>query len=467
MLGKKMEQSGGKLILVTVSDDGMTAYLSLGFPLDDAGYTMEEVLAQLEANKVTFGIKKEEIQKLILEKGYGREIIAAQGVPPVDGKDGYFEFLFSTDVDTRPKILEDGSVDYSSLGEVAVVEQDSEIVKYHPAVKGANGADVRGKILIGKPGRELQPLKGKGFAISEDKCSYRASLTGKAEYQENSRRLFVSNLFIVNGDVNHVTGNIQFAGDIQIRGNVVSGTMVKAYGSITVDGCVEAAHLIAGKDVVLKNGMQGGGKGRITAGGNVSGKFFEQTSIEAKGNVGANAIMNCEIVCQERVLVSGKLGIIVGGSVNAIREVEATLIGNMSEMKTKVTVGVGSDLYSRLGTIQDEIQSIGMELKKLNAGMSKIDELMKQTGRKDLNEKKMQILRAKIEKDSNLSSLETQRQDIVNKMEKSSNSKIIVRKTIYPGVLLTINGVSDLLTTQNYNSTYIKKGAELTFIPNL
>lgn len=454
-------------VLITISDDEMSAFLSLSLPAEGQEYTYKDVEEALEKNRITVGVRTDALEMLVREKSYCQEILAAEGIPPVNGKDGYFSFSFPTNFDNKPKILEDGSVDYNCLGEVAVVEQDSEIARYIPAIPGSNGLTVRGKVLIGQRGRELQPMKGKGFFLSEDKSVYFAAITGKAEYIEDNRRLMVSGLYVVNGDVSHATGNIQFAGDIHIKGNVVTGTFVKAYGHITVDGCVEAAHLIAGKDVTLKNGMQGGGKGLIEAAGNVSGKFFEQTVIRAKGYVHANAILNCDIISEDTVLVMGKKGIIVGGSVSAIREIEATMIGNLAEIRTKVTVGVGSDLYADLGTTSETMLKITEELRKIAEGIEKLDGLLAKDPRKELNEKKMQLLRAKIERDSNLATLESKKQELLKKMGKAASSKIIVRKSIYSGVLISINGISNLLTSQNYNSTYVKKGAELTFIPNI
>ena len=45
-------------------------------------------------------------------------------------------------------------------------------------------------------------------------------------------------------------------------------------GSIYVGGFVEGATLIAGKDIVLKDGVNTKNSGKIEAGGNISGRFF-------------------------------------------------------------------------------------------------------------------------------------------------------------------------------------------------
>ena len=85
--------------------------------------------------------------------------------------------------------------------------------------------------------------------------------------------ILVENELVIDGDASLSTGDIIFSDDIHIKGNVLTGVMIHSVkGSIIVDGFVEACSLEAGTEVVLKNGMQGNGKGKIVAGGNVSGR---------------------------------------------------------------------------------------------------------------------------------------------------------------------------------------------------
>lgn len=87
--------------------------------------------------------------------------------------------------------------------------------------------------------------------------------------------MVVDNELVIEGDVSLTTGDVSFMNDIHIHGNVLTGVTIRSEkGSIVVDGYVEASELHAAKDVVLKNGMQGSGKGKIVAGGSVSGKFL-------------------------------------------------------------------------------------------------------------------------------------------------------------------------------------------------
>lgn len=459
------EQDLGKSIGVRIAKDSMTAYINVS-PRNDETVTVEELKEELEKRNVVYGVDEEEVERIVAEKLFFQDYPIAHGEPAVDGQDGYYEYLIDTNVDLKPKILEDGSVDYKSMGEVPVVQEDQELVIYHPATPAVKGKSVLGLDVIGRKGKDLLPLKGKGFLVSEDKTVYKAAMTGKATIKENT--LTVSNVLVLTQDVSIASGGVSFAGDVVIKGNVLSGAEVRANGNIEVDGCVEAATLVAGKNVVLKNGMQGNGKGKIHAGKDVSGKFFEQVTIEAKGNVSANAIMHCNIKCEESVHVAGKLGIIVGGKVEAYREVEATLIGNMNEIKTIVEVGTSNDIYARIDELENKIRGMQTDLTKLQEGGKKIADLMKvHPDNEELKHNKVNIMRAKISREAILKDLEKEREEQVKILAKITNPKIIVLKSIYPGTMITINGIKEKINSENYNVTYQKNGVEIEFTANI
>lgn len=456
-----------QVIGVRVSNNGMVAYISVS-PTSNEEFTVKQLENALHYNKVVYGIDYKELRRIVEEKCYFTEIAVAKGLPAEDGADGYYEYLFETNTDIKPRILKDGSVDYKSMGEVPVVEAYQELVRYHPATGYVSGKNVYGEEVIGRKGKERPVLKGKGFLVSEDKQLYTAEFTGKAQADIDDGRLTVSRVFVVDHDVSTSTGGVDFIGDIIVNGNVLAGAQVRAGGSIQVNDCVEAAFIMAGGDVVLKNGMQGNGKGMITAGGSVSGKFFEQVYIEAKGDVCANSIMNCDINSEGMVHVSGRFGIIVGGSVRAIQEVEATMIGNMAEIPTRIEVGTSEELPNKLKELDEKLQDEIESLKKLDLLSDKLDEFLKKDPDSEnmFNEKK-KVTRAKIEKKAAISDIEKGKVEILRLMERVANAKIIVLKSIYPRSTLIINGVSKKLRTENYNVTYKKEDGEIRFTSNI
>ena len=45
----------------------------------------------------------------------------------MNGEDGWYEYAFQRETDHKPKILEDGSVDYSQYGNIPSVEEGDVI----------------------------------------------------------------------------------------------------------------------------------------------------------------------------------------------------------------------------------------------------------------------------------------------------------------------------------------------------
>lgn len=454
-------------IEVRVDEDLMSAYMTVS-PLDyDKKISVKELINVLNENNVTSGIKEDVLKDIIENKLFYMEYKVAEGEIPVFGTDGYYEIPFSFEFDQKPKINEDGSVDYNQFDNYCRVSEGDVIAIYRHGTKGKNGVDVQGNKIPGKNGKEPPPLRGKGFKVDEsDGRKYIATMSGRLEYITN-KSINISNCYEVDGDVNHATGNIQFPGDVHIRGNVTSGAFVKASGQIIVDGHVEASFLFAEQGIVLKNGVQGAGKGRIEAGGNISAKFFEQTVVRAKGTIVAGAVLNCDIESEEEIIISGKMGTILGGRAKAVSYIEANVLGNMAETKTFIKVGGGSELYTAIAKNDEEIEAINEEIKNMDISIRRIEAALKEKNAQNLVDKKMEMIRAKYKKTSELDGLKKRKKELLELMAKSEKSKITVKKSVYPGVSININDIVMINKSENFNVTYERRGGNVVAVPNI
>ena len=178
--------------------------------------------------------------------------------------------------------------------------------------------------------------------------------------------------------------------------------------------------------------------------------------------------MNCNVKCGDTVCVSGKYGIIVGGKIEALHEVETTLIGNMSEVKTQIEVGTGEDLYHKLSQIEERKKELAITLKRIKNSDERTNALLQMTPAEPaLKQQKMDNMRERIEAEAELMELQKKKEEVANVMTKTANPKVIVYRSIYPNTYLTINGVHEHIRTENYNITYIRSGLELSFRPNI
>ena len=115
----------------------MEAFLYLPIPVGD-NYTVEELEGALRDKGVVQGVNSEALERMVRERTYNREVLVAEGVAAKEGKDGYYDFHFNRNLDGKPMVKEDGSVDYWSVNRVEIVKQGQVVAEYHPAIMGGN-----------------------------------------------------------------------------------------------------------------------------------------------------------------------------------------------------------------------------------------------------------------------------------------------------------------------------------------
>lgn len=433
-----MEVSLVKKPKVRISYDEMEAYLLLPTPALEDNYVLADVLETLKLSGVKIGIDETKISAMIEERFFDRECLVAKGIDVIHGVDAYFDFHFDTDLNKVPTHRIDGSVDYWSIHSVELVEEGQPIATYHEPVMGVNGMNVKGKMLFAKKGRPLPPLTGKGFERSEDNIHYTSLMDGKIEMQNN--RILISSVHEVHGDVGLKTGNIDFRGDVIIHGNVPTGAVIKATGSVTVDGVVEGAFIDANKDVIIRGGMLGAGKGMIKTRGDVHAKFLEYTTVKADGCVHTDAAMNCDITVNEKLYLKGKHASVVGGIIHAATGIEAMNFGNDYGIKTEIYVGVNMELKKEINYHENTVKEAQDMLDKINTGLKQIDEAIKEGAIADPKDpRKASLLRTKIVKQAEIASHIQQLNKMKQIVENAQGASINVFHSVHPGVVIGIN----------------------------
>ena len=424
--------------MVRATYDEMEAYILLPEPMLGESYDVAQLKDALAENGVSEGIFEEKLAELVRNGIYNSEVLIAQGVSPVDGVDGYYEYNFNSSLDHKPKLLPNGTADYWSVHLIEEVSKGQVIATYHPAVEGRDGATVTGRIISARRGREQMPLKGKGFERTPDNRVYTAALDGKIERQND--RIVILPVHEVTGNAELAEGNIDFHGDIVIHGNVENGVVIRATGSITVDGIVEACTLEAGKDIVLRSGMLGGNKASVHSKGSITAKFFEFTKIKCAGDLHADVLMDCDVECQGQVILDGSRGSIIGGRVHAIRGVIVSTLGNEVEKRTAVYVGAGIEIYSRLHVLEKKIEVCREELVKIEEGLKRFEVLQKERGVDYTNDpRRTVLLREKIKNTAILAGDSAEEKKLRGLVEGARGACVSVIGKVYPGVEINID----------------------------
>ena len=423
---------------VRISYDEMEAYLLLPEPLTDEAYELSDVMSLVEKAGVKIGVDTEKITAMVEEKYYNRECLIAKGIPAVEGVDAFFDFKFDVDFNKRPTHRPDGTVDYWSIHSIELVEEGQVIAEYNEPVEGSNGMNVKGRLIMAKRGRPLPPLTGRGFERSEDNKIYTATMTGKIEMQNN--RILISQVHEVYGDVGLETGNIDFRGDVIIHGNVPTGAVIKATGTVTVDGTVEGCLIDANKDVIIRGGMLGRGKGMIKTRGNLHAKFLEYATVQAEGMIETDSVISCDINSNDKVYLRGKRASVVGGIIHAAKGVEAFNFGNELGIKTKIFAGVNWEVKRQLTYHENCIREAEDIINKINLGLKQIEDAGAEQGIDTRsNPRKAALLRTKIIKQADLASHTQALNNMSKVVEAAHGASVKVIRDVYTGVTIGIN----------------------------
>lgn len=437
-----------------IDEDEMAAWLYLTPPAEGQTYTKRDLENYLELNGVIKGYHSSNLSAMVKKKVYEREILVARGAETKPGMDGYFEYLFAPEEHVGPKVNEDGSVDYSSMSALQNVHKGDKVAVYHYAVQGVDGYTVVGGQMKADPVRDLPPMRGKG--ITRENGVYYAQSDGKIEVKEG--KIDIQNVHEIMGDVDAIIGKIEFFGDVIINGNVEGGIVIRAGRNIEVHGTTGAASLFAGGDVMLTRGIQGGGK--ISARGNVFAEFIENTTVDAGGLVQANVILNAKVSAKDKVISIGKRGAIIGGSVHALKGIEAMTAGNDVELKTALHCGYAPESFDKLLEARRKEAELKEKLSKLVDTMTEALREKRMRGASTSKNTEASLLewnRLKDEYFVELDKVGKEREELESTMEEGRDSYIKIDGNIYRNVVIGINAEQ---MTLDRNTCFMRYAAE-------
>ncbi|MGN0435881.1 MAG: FapA family protein [Wujia sp.] len=441
--------------IINVSNDRMVAYIRF-YPPSNGGslMTKKEILAELQREKITYGILENVIDVFLQARQYCLNIPIARGKAPIKATDTVIEYFFNTKPLAKPKMLEDGSVDFHELSLFTKTNKGDVLAKLTPHSMGEPGKDIYGNaIQQNKP--KIKTLKyGKNITLSDDKTTLTSNVNGNVTLTGDT--VFVSDTYNVAADVDASTGDIDYDGNVLVAGNVRTGFTVKAKGDIQVNGVVEGATLIAGGNIVIKRGVQGMAKGHLEADGDICAQFFESSDVEAKGDVIAGSVLHSNIIAGGKLVVSGKKGFIVGGEIICGNLVEVNTIGNKMETQTMIKVGVNPELYAEMKELVTAVNGINEQLTELESYLNVYkDKLKKGIKLSPENIKNIKEYNAKIEPLKEEKRVKKERLvEIKSVLDTGKKGMVKVYGTSYRGVTIFISSAIYNVKEQSAHCIY-------------
>ncbi len=356
----------------SISKDKIKAFYNI-YPTKFGQYPpFREIEEILHVEKIVTAVSEDrynqQINALNADNPRLARVVIAQGRPPVNGYDDYFEPLLSLQKKAG-KILSDGRIDYKEVDSIIQVQKNQEILKKIDGIKSEDGYDIYGERVaaVNEPSKGYK--KGENLVQSGfDNTIYLAELDGCLNIAKN--KVSVLPVAVINGDVDLDKGNIDFNGTVHITGSVKPGFKVKAARDIIIEKDVEDAILSAGGDIEVKLGIVGKESVRLVAGGNVSARFMQNAKVEAVGSVFVHdSIINCDIISYNTISVVNPGGKIIGGKLLALYEINSTVIGTQNETATSLTVGRNLIVEKEMSDKRTEIKIVKERIEEISTNM--------------------------------------------------------------------------------------------------
>jgi len=323
-----------------IAPDAMCAWLTVTPARGGSQLNVSDLVPALAQAGVLFGIDEAALEQVCASPEGGR-VVAAQGKPARHGEDARFEMLVDVTRDRRPKVGENGLIDFRELGDIPVVEADQPLMKIIPETVGFLGRNIRAEVL--------EPVRGQAVAFAtelpgakvdpQDPRLLRAVFTGQPVSVGDG--VMVEKVVFFSG-ASMASGNIAFDGTVQIEGDVLTGMKVQASGDIIVTGTVDGGHLEAGGSIRVGGGIIAHATAR--AGDSVSARFVENSSVDAGVGIAIDSMaLQSQLQAGNQIIVgtqSPQRGRLVGGSARAMMLIRAPLLGDPASTVTQVLVGV-------------------------------------------------------------------------------------------------------------------------------
>jgi uncharacterized protein (DUF342 family) len=449
---------------IEISQDQMIATVNLIPPKSGKHITFEQGVKELEEKGVIYGTDLEKLKHIIEKKVFLTRLKVAEGTQPVHGKDGKVIIHFKTNKSLKPKLSEDGKVDFYNLDMVTNVCKGQLLAEIIFPTNGTPGQTVTGKIVPARNGKQVKLHPVKNVSCSEDGTRLIAEINGQPILSDG--KISVLPVLEIKGDVGPATGNINFLGSVFVRGNVKNGYKITAEGDIEIAGTVESAEIVSNGSIKLARGIQGRGRGLLKAGLDVIARYVENTSVEAANNIIAEAAMHSSLFAGKKIILKGKRGLIVGGTCNAGEEVTAKTIGSQMATYTEIEVGVDPKHKRDLQKVTNRLLETETNLTKINQTINTLNKLKNRdllTADKKLLYKKLINVRE---------TLEVQVEEVIKEKERletlsaqPSRAKVSASNIVFPGVNIIINNSSVKLRDKVEHATFYNFEGQIKFGP--
>lgn len=354
-------------------------------------------------------------------------LILKEGITPTPGANGKL-LIHSQPMETPPED-ESGNIDYKLFNPFILIDKGVLVAEQIPSIPGIPGMDLYGKEIRVPVVTDIE------FTIGENVISekmedgiirYISSTAGVVHITSHS--LCILEDLIIDGDVGLETGNIDYAKNVIIHGNITPEFSVNCGGNLEVFGSIDnGAVIYVHGNAEIRGGIIGEGKS-FKVQGHLTVDYIQDSIIRVDGDIFViNSIYNSKVFSGGSLSVIGKKnkslshGSVVGGEISSMKYMTLHSAGSISSA-TNLICGIDIELEEKIDQLKESLPVFNSKIvslqKRIGFDLSRGDIKDKLKGLKEYDKKNIRKLLL------DLKDVLGQREKILNYIEKSKESII-------------------------------------------
>jgi len=378
------------------------------------------------------------------------KLIVAKGHPPREGHPERIEFLpkferliKKTEQELIKEIPEDEEKAEDlreKVQKILCAKEGEAIAKWHPLTPPTPGINVFGEEVPPPPLKEEKNFElSDNVYLDEKERLIKAKISGVVTFEKG--RLDVLPEYVLKGDVDFSVGNIYFYGKkLNIQGDVKFGFKVIVEGDLELRGCTENKVRIEVKGNLVVDGVLRGENTYVEVWGEARIRGAEFGKIVVHGNLFVrDYLVFTDTLVEGDIKVSEGKGIVYGGEVKAVGNIEVKIAGHQAQTKTILACGYHPEVVERYLRIFELIEKYEESLKKIDYGLQLANKL-KEEGR--LTKEKLsyieKLVRQKKTISEELYKLQAEINKLTVKIVEYKNKNLKILQKLYPNVIIKI-----------------------------
>ena len=344
------------------------------------------------------------------------EFTVSRGIPPVAPHSYQFDW----------------KVDFGHSNTVSV-KRGETLLETLFRETGEKGSNVFGNTIeINKAALLKLPQTDNTIRIIKQgkKISFVAAVHG--ELIKTGERLKILNSKIIDTDVNKETGDIIFAGDVIINGDIDTDRSVKAGGCLTVNGDAGVSLVYTKESLLMNGGIRGEHRGTVWAKNTMALHFAETARLFAGGNIYINEYsFRCVVKTNGELIMNGEPGSFIGGNAHAARGINVRNLGDYKTVRTIISFGQDYLIKDKIEVYEKQTQENLLEIARIEAELSDTETPADRI--QELREQKVILLKSNTALGIKIFKLK-------ENFESHIPSEVKITGTVYPGVILESHG---------------------------